>query len=376
MSAPNASSRALIKVAAILAVLVTVGIFVSNQFRTTAVVTTVSRGTALDIVTGSLTVHADHDLQEIRSELPGRVDWIDTRPDGALFKEGEPIVKLDTKDLERDMKIAEDDYNGIVEKAKIKTEHDPEKQVAQEALENAKRLRAKGELSDEDVKKAERTLQSVETKLALEQAETRLGKTKFENEQADRKRRLEKMTIRAPMDGIVESVLVARNALINAGATVAHFYSNQRVVMAKIGEEDISRVKVGQKAKVRLLNLPSDSFDAEVLEILPFADPDTQRYTVKLKVEAPVEKLLPNSTGEVAITVGEHPNQPLVHRLALFDDRYVFVVKNGVVEQREIKTGFKALNVVEVTANLQPGEQVIVQDVRLFHAGQRVTVAK
>jgi len=372
MSAPTGRSSFVLKLAIAIAVLIGLGVFVFNRVRPTALVVPVTRGTAADIVTGSVVVHADKDLQEIRSELPGRVAWIDPRQLGTFFKAGEPILKLDSSDLEREMKLAQTDFDAVLERKRIEREHDATLQVARDALANVERRFKRGEVSEEEVKTAQRAVNKIATDLELADFDLKQAKVKFQNEQDARRRLLDKMTIRAPMDGIMQGVVVAKGALISGGTTVGTFFSKDRVVIAKVGEEDVGRVKVGQAARVRLLNLGGETFDAKVTSILPFADPDTQRYSVYLAVNAPIEKLKPFSTGEATITVGERKNEPLVPRRAIFNDDYVFVVRDGVVEKRKVSLGFKALNFAEITGNLRDGELVIVDDIDQFRDGEHV----
>ncbi len=370
MSAPTASSRTL-KVVVAVAVLAAIGVGAYYAMRPTATVVTVQRGLAADVVTGSVVVHADKDLQEIRSELPGRVVWVDPRQLGEQFKAGEPIVKLDSTDLEREMKQAEVDYNAVVERLKLQKQNDQTLVVAKNTLATVERAYARKEISEEDMNAARRAYDRVQTELALADFDAKQAKAKFDKGQADRRLLLEKMTIRAPMDGVCQSVKVAQGALIAPQTVVATFFSNERVVIAKVGEEDIGRVKVGQPAKVHLLRL-ARSFDAEVTTILPFAEAETQRYSIYLKVNAELKELEPFATGEVAITVGQRTNQPLIPRRALLNDRYVFVVKNGRVEKREVSVGFRALNLAEITGRLEPGEVVIVDDIDRFRDGEHV----
>jgi RND family efflux transporter MFP subunit len=372
MPAPSRSSRPFLKAFVVVAVLAAAGIALFYKNRPTAYVKAVTRGAALDNVNGSVTVHADKDLQEIKSELPGRVTWIDPRQLGQPIKAGEKLVELDSADLKLAMKQAEDAYTAVVARTAIATQNDPTQKLAEQNLEIAKRRREHQEISDIELNAAENALTKVTTDLQLANHDTQQAKVKFDNDQAASKRLLDKMTICAPVDCILESVRVASGALISAGTTVATYYANGRDVIAKVSEEDIGRVKVGQKAKVRLLRLPNSTFDATVTTILPYADPDTQRYSVYLKVEASLDDLQPAATGEAAIEVGRHENQPLIERRALINDRYVMVVKDGVVEKREVKVGFRALNLAEITGNLEPGEKVIVDDVDQFHDGQHV----
>lgn len=374
MPAPLAKVPLALKFLLAIAVIAAIAWFALNSVRATAVVATVGRGTAADVVTGSLTVHADKDIQELKSELSGRVIWVDTRPADKPVKAGEKIVELDASDIDREIERAEQVHNAWEERLAIQKKADPRLEIAKENLAAAQRRHQRKEISDDELKGAQRAYDKMVADLAVEEHEQKQARASYESEQAARKRAREKMTIRAPMDGIVRSIIVAPGALIGSGTTVATFFSNERVIKVKVSEEDISRVRIGQPAQVRLLALGNENFEGRVSSILPHADEATQRYTVHLEVKADPAKLMPFANGEATITVAEHPNQPLVPRRALFNDNYVFVVKNGRVEQRQVSIGFKALNYAEVTDKLAEGEQVIVDELELFRDGQRVKV--
>jgi len=377
MPTTNPSLRLALKFGLGLAVVAVVVVGSFLRFRDTALVATVKRDTAVDIVTGSVVVHADGDLKELKSELGGRVAWCEPLVPGREFKRSDGLLKLDSTDLEREMKQAESDYNLAMERVKIARAKDPELKLANDVLKNAQRLHDRGEASDENLANAQRAVDAVETKLALADFDTRKLKVDFDTAEAAKQRLLEKMTVRAPEDGVVQTATASPGALIGQGAIVATYYSTARVVLGKISEDKFSKIQLGQLAKVRLLSYGTKEFDAKVTKILPFADADTQRYTVYLDVELDSKMLIPFSTGEVTITVGEHPNQPLIPRRALFnglDGNYVYVVKDGRVERRKVEVGFMGLNIAEVKQNLAPGEQVIVDNLDEFRDGQHVRV--
>jgi RND family efflux transporter MFP subunit len=188
---------------------------------------------------------------------------------------------------------------------------------------------------------------------------------------------LKKMIVIAPADGMVEGVTVHAGTLVSGGATVATFYSNERVVVAKVGEENIAKVKIGDPARVQLLTFPGKDFDAGVAKILPFADPETRRYDVHLKVNATSAQLLPNSTGEVIITVGNHDDVLLIPRRAIFNGingTFVYVVQDGRIEKRQIELGYRGLTTAEATQGLAAGEKVVVESLDQFRDGQRVRI--
>jgi len=85
------------------------------------------------------------------------------------------------------------------------------------------------------------------------------------------------------------------------------------------------------------------------------------------------EKLIPGITGEVTITVGSHHAKAVIPRRAILNDN-VYVVTNGKVELRKITKGYVWLTGAEITEGLEPGEQVIVEDLDNFRDGDRVRV--
>ena len=60
-----------------------------------------------------------------------------------------------------------------------------------------------------------------------------------------------------------------------------------------------------------------------------------------------------------------------IPRQAVVSDS-VLVVNEGVVERREIDTGYTSITAIEVLDGLQDGDQVIVEDLHLFDDGDRV----
>ncbi|HVS51462.1 MAG TPA: efflux RND transporter periplasmic adaptor subunit [Opitutaceae bacterium] len=358
-----------------LVVLAAAGVTAWVAFRTPAIVATVIRDKAVDAVPGSVVVHADGDIKELKTETGGRVESCEPLKEGGTFKKGEELLRLDMRELQRQIDEADRNHDAQLERLKVEKQNDVRIKVGQQKLDEVKRQFDFKHLSQTELEAAQREFERLQTTIALEDFD---AKKREEDYQAAKKSfdlQKEKMVVKAPEDGTVKEVFAWPGALINGGTVVATMYSNARLVIAKISEEDFAKVKVGQAARVRLLIYPNDEFDAKVAKILPAADENTQRYTVYLEIppaQLAPEKLRPFSTGEVTITVASRENQPLIPRRALLPDDAVLVVKNDRVEKRKIKIGFKSLNLVEALAGVAPGEQVIVEDVDQFRDGQHV----
>jgi RND family efflux transporter MFP subunit len=362
------------KILVTLAILVGAGIALRLGLRDTVTVTEVRRGRAVDAVPGSIEVFADKDLQALRIEGGGRVADCRALDEGHAFKEGDILLQLDVSEIERGFAAKTREYSDAKERSELQRKRNSERVAAEKVLADARRFHELGVVSAEDVKAAERRLDAVLTSLDLNDLSMRKMEEDYKVAREEHELQLKKMRVRAPSDGMIKGVMVAPDALVAPGATVATFYANDRVVIARISEEDFAKVRLGCNARVQLLSFAGEHFNAKVTKILPFADPDTRRYTLHLKVEAPMEKLLPNSTGEVTITVGEHDNVPLIPRQALFNGTWVFVVRDGRLEKCEVNLGFKALNFAEVVKGLQPGDSVVLDNQDLLRDGQSVRV--
>jgi len=376
MSAQTGSARTLLQVTLALVVAAAAAGVAYVGLRSDATVAEVTRGKAVSVVTGSVVVHADGDIRDLKTEVSGRVEWCEALDPGKPFKEGDELLRMDATDVKRQIEKAKRDHDVALERSRILREKNPQREVAKQKLETLRRLLSRGERSEEDVKAAERELEKIETDLEIADLEAKSGEVEYRENIVSLQRVLDKMTIKAPLDGVVHQTAVWKDAILNQGAVVATFYSNLRMVVAKIGEESFGQIKLGLPAKVTLLSDGAAPFDAKVIKILPIAEAETQRYTVFLEVKIAPERLVPFGTGEVRITVGERDNQTLIPRRALTNGEYVYLVKGGLVERRRVVVGYTALNSVEIREGLAPGEQVIVERLEEFRPGQRVRVKK
>ncbi len=394
----NNHGRILLKLGVVLLLLAAAGWLGLQQLQPTATVKLAKRDNAVDAVTGTVHVDADGGTKKLDSQAGGIVAWCEPIDAGRKFKEGDVLLRLDTTELLRAKEEAErqfyaarernrflvtggkpellaDDLNLTdAQREDIVRRENPNRKLAEEKLQYAERLLALGDVSEDDVRTLRRGLEEIDRNLKLGLLDEKKAEADFKVQQKNAEVQLEKMEIRAPSDGQIEEVLTWKGALIGNGQTVAKFFSNARVVAAKISEESFGKVKIGQVAGLRLLTYGEQRFEAKVSKLLPKAD-DAQKFTVFLDVAtSQPEVLKPGSTGEVTITVAANPDATMIPRRALFDGDKVYAVVDGRVQRRRVKTGFVNLTEVEVLEGVKVGEQVIVDRLENFREGQRVKV--
>jgi RND family efflux transporter MFP subunit len=361
-----------LKALAALAVLAGAAYAAVLYLRPTALVETVVSGEAVNAKPGSVTVTEEYSMP-MKSQIGGRVINKDYHLDpGMHVKEGDLLVHLDTGDIEIAMEAVQSNYNAAKQRVELGSAQKFVLESAKSDFTNIERLFKLGQISDSDYQKSRRAVETAEQALALEKVRNEEDLATDENTLKKDRHDMDKMTITAPFDGQVSQVLAHPGDLIDANAPIVTIITDSRIVEAKISEEDFADIKVGQKATVIFLPYGEFEYNGTVKKILPVADPLTQRHLVDLEItDIPKEKLIPGITGEVSIIVGSHPASAIVPRRALLNEN-VYVVKDGKVELRKVKTGYEWLRGAEIVSGLEPGEQVIVEDLEGYRNGQSV----
>ena len=360
-----------IKFLIVLAVLIG-GFFIGLRFmRPVVAVDPAWVDTAVYAIPGTVTVRAKQETQ-LKSDVGGRVaeTFLEI---GRKVSEGEVLVQIDTGDIEIEINRLRNDFDAITRKIEVGSQNRYTLIDAQENLEESERLLKRGRLSEAEFEKKKRAVQQIEDRIALEELQNQQQLDSLENNLMVRERQKGKMTILAPIDCIIADVFAFRGDLIGAGAPIAQIISPVKVVEARISQEDMEGLTVGQKSSVRFLGYGDELYQAEVVKILPVADADTQRYIVHLNVDVDPDLLVPGITGEVSIVIDERENAIVVPRRAVIGNE-VYIVKDGVVEVRTVTRGFVGLNKVEILSGVAEGELVVTSNYDRLRSGDRIRI--
>lgn len=356
-----------------LAVVAAVSWIIILMIRPEAVVVAAARARAINAVPGSLTVLAERSL-EVKAEVGGRVikSYMDL---GANVEEGGLLAELDPADLVLEIEQLKNDYETVKQRIEIGSATTFELINEQEKLENMDRLFRQGNITAADLERQRRVVKQTEQKLELESLANQQQLFRFETELKVKQRRLDKMQIKSPVEGVISAIHANIGDLIGDKTPIATVIADSRVIEAKVSEENFAGIRVGQKATVRFLGYGGTLYGARVEKILPSADPLTQRYVVHLSVDIDTRLLVPGITGEVNIVIDARDNVVIIPRRAVFG-KNVFVVKNGRIELRTVELGFGSLNLVEVLKGVDEKELVVVEGIDLFRDADRVSVTE
>lgn len=360
----------LLVAAAVIALLFIAG---GRAFRTEVSVAATERGTAVHAVPGVVRIAAARTV-ELRTEAGGRV--VEGYSEvGGHVEEGEILLRLDDVELSRAIDRVRLDLEAEEALREVGSLLRYDLEEAREELERKEESHEKGEFSRRELDLQRRRIARLVDEIALEEIRERRRVETLKSELARLEEELKKTEVTAPVSGHVVEILAYPGDLVTPRGTVARIISDERTVEATLSEENFAGVKSGQPATVRLLSYGSRLFPARVDQVLPAADPETQRYKVLLEVEMPEELMAPGLTGEVSIVLGERKDALIIPRRALAGGS-VFVVRDGAVESQRVKTGFVSLTRVEILAGLEEGDFVAVENLDRLRDGDRVRLKR
>lgn len=362
--------RLVYKILLVVTLLGGAGWFTMRLARPEAAVVPARRERAVNAVPGSVTVLAERTLQ-LKSDIGGRVVSSDLDV-GSAVQAGAVLLELDKGEVELQIEQLQNDRDATRRRLEIGSPTAYELQNARDQLEFSERQFMLGAVTARDAERVRRAVKQLEQKVELEKVADTQASARLDNDLKVLQRKRDQMSVRSPADGTVSVVYANKGDLIGGGEVVATIIAQERVVEAKISEENFSGIRVGQQAVIRFLSYGSNLYPARVTKILPAADPATQRYIVHLSVDIDPRMLVPGLTGEANITIDARENAIIIPRRALLG-RNVFVVKNGRVEVRDVEVGFSSLNVVEILRGVDEGDLVVVDDLDRFRAGDRVS---
>ncbi|HVU37912.1 MAG TPA: efflux RND transporter periplasmic adaptor subunit [Opitutales bacterium] len=348
----------------------------AHLFVPTAPAALVARGKATYTVTGSVSVDANS-LSTIVSPAGGIVQTDNyALAEGREVKAGELLARLDSGQLGFLKNEAETQLKQDQSLLAKKLPSEIQQSIAEQDLANAEPL-FKHDPPFETAANYTRLQQTAEHQTALaekERSDLAAAAQVLQIQVDDYADQLKRLDVIAPYDGFITIVYAHPGDQVDKGGPVAGLISKDLKIQAEVNQDDIAAVHEKQSAAVTFFAYPDVEFPATVRSILPSSDKETQRFTVLLDIPNPPSRLFAGLTGEVRFNCGEHENTLLIPRRALFGDN-VFVVKNGRVEVRTVKTGFLTLAAAEITDGVSEGEVVLTDNLDQFRNGDRVRLA-
>ena len=169
----------------------------------------------------------------------------------------------------------------------------------------------------------------------------------------------------APRDGIILERNAAEGMKAPSGQVLFRLADISVIwVLADIPERDIGAIRVGSSVTLRARSLMDRTFSGKVAVVYPQINPETRSARVRIEIENKDGALLPEMYVDVDLTTG--PAEPVltVPEGAVIDSgtRQIVILDKGEgrFQPREVKTGARGDDLIEIREGVEEGDQVVV----------------
>jgi multidrug efflux pump subunit AcrA (membrane-fusion protein) len=176
----------------------------------------------------------------------------------------------------------------------------------------------------------------------------------------------EALELKSPAHGIVMSCYVKPGDSVDTLTSITTIADPDLLrVSFNIYEKDLAGIKLDQKVMVESVAYPSKEFEGKIVFISPSIDSTTRTIKIRVDVNNP-EHLLKFGmyvTGKIKIPLAQRAlviPESAVQEIK--GEQVVFVPKEGEPEEfliKEIKTGQKSEEAVEITEGIQEGARIV-----------------
>jgi len=187
------------------------------------------------------------------------------------------------------------------------------------------------------------------------------------------------LVISSPASGYILNKTAVEGMRVAAGETLFDIASLDRLwIVADVYESELPFVRAGATATITLSYIPGRTWSGRVSFINPLVDPTTRTVKVRVELDNRDGALKPDMFADVVI---EQPQREAVvvpesAVLTTGERAIVFVVKeDGTLEPREVRSGTKSAQSIEIVSGIEPGEKVVTQANFLIDSESRLKAA-
>jgi Cu(I)/Ag(I) efflux system membrane fusion protein len=190
---------------------------------------------------------------------------------------------------------------------------------------------------------------------------------------------LENVAIASPASGFVIEKNIVEGAAVEAGTRLYRIAALTKVwVDADVYEADLSRVHVGQPARVTLDYLPGSAYDAKISYVYPYFESEARTGRVRIELANPKLELRPGMYARVELTTESTASLQVPTSAVVYTGprRLVFVdLGDGRFRPQEVRVGSETNGTYEVLSGLKAGDIVATSGVFLIAAEARISTA-
>jgi HlyD family secretion protein len=191
---------------------------------------------------------------------------------------------------------------------------------------------------------------------------------------ANAQRRVDELTVRAPVDGFIGTLNVQNRMVVAANAPLMTLVDLSRLeVELEVPETYVSDMGLGMTAEI---TLPSGTASGKLVALSPEVVKNQVLARVRFDGEQP-KGLRQSQRVTARLLIEEKPNVLMLPRGPFVESeggRFAYVVQDGIAVRTPIQLGATSISAVEIIKGLKPGDKVVVAGTDSFENANRVSI--
>jgi len=185
-------------------------------------------------------------------------------------------------------------------------------------------------------------------------------------------------TVRAPFSGIVSERLIKKGNMVATHAPTFRLTDfDPLLAVMHVPERELSKLRKGQRAKLRLDALYGEVFAGVIKRISPIVDPTTGTFKVTIEVRDRSRQLKPGMFGRIRIVYDTRTDVLLVPKEAILaedDESAVYVVRDSMAYRQVVETGYSNDKHMEIISGINAGDLIITTGQNSLRDSSKVEV--
>jgi len=188
-------------------------------------------------------------------------------------------------------------------------------------------------------------------------------------------RNLQRTRLSAPFDGTVNVVNIEEGDYVTPSSVAVELVDLENIdLYVEVTGEVASAISLQQTVNV---NINAQQYSGKVIALRSDPDPVTFTHAIRIRLES--KDLLPGTLGTVELPLKIQKSVLVVPVSSLLQEEgrsYVFVIKAGRLERREVQPGIRDNDNIVVLSGLQQAEQIVARDIAALTNGQAIELFK
>lgn len=184
--------------------------------------------------------------------------------------------------------------------------------------------------------------------------------------------------ITAPFSGYASLRSISPGAVVTSGTEIATISDISTIKLDfPVPETALAAIRRGLTIQAVSAAYPDTPFRGQIATVDTVIDPNTRAATVRARLPNPDGRLKPGML--LTVTIETAPRMGIsVPELAVVgegENRFVYVVENGMAKRIQVRTGLRSQGRVEILEGLRPGQPVVTEGVVKLTGDMKVRVA-